>query len=149
MTVRSLMLGTLVAAGLGCGTGGAEPSAEQDIEALRANTRTFEEAIRTKDVDLLVSLYLDTYIDWNQAEPVVDQAALRAQWEQLFALDPTITIEPEEILVSGDLGIVRGRFEFLVAGQPARRFRYIEVWQRQPDGSWKARIGMDAPDASP
>lgn len=60
----------------------------------------------------------------------------------------TVEVTPEEIVVSGGHAFARGTIvlQRKAQGAPAaapRELRYIEIWQKFPDG-WKSIWGMDA-----
>ncbi len=54
---------------------------------------------------------------------------------------------------SGDLGITYGRFTLEVSGgdAPPKKHtgKYMTVWRRQADGSWKVSVDMGNADATP
>ena len=49
----------------------------------------------------------------------------------------------DEVLVDGDLALVRDTWRQSGAGKPVR-FRSFEVWRRQADGQWKIARWIDA-----
>ncbi len=61
----------------------------------------------------------------------------------------TLTWEPSraEIAASGDLGWTTGTWESRteVDAPPASRGRYVSIWRRQPDGSWKVVMDLGVP----
>lgn len=64
-----------------------------------------------------------------------------------------LTWKPEivDVATSGDLGYTTGNFELRIAGENGaeptiRTGRYMTVWKRQPDGSWKFVLDGGVPD---
>lgn len=58
-----------------------------------------------------------------------------------------VSVPQREVIVTGDFGIERGSFIWKVA--PAAggsaiedRGNFLAIWQRQPDGSWKAKYDI-------
>ena len=67
------------------------------------------------------------------------EAFIRPFYEQF---DGQITMSPEEVLVRGDLavewGILKGTITPIAGGDTADTDgKYLYVYKRQPDGSWK------------
>lgn len=52
-----------------------------------------------------------------------------------------VTFQTEDVQVAGDLAIETGRYEMTVTPKQGKAIndkgKYVTVWQRQPDGSWK------------
>ena len=74
----------------------------------------------------------------------------------MFSLPGIVTTwHPEEIEVarSGEIGIVRGRYENTFAGADGSpyldRGKYIEVWHKQPDGSRRVALEIINSDLPP
>jgi ketosteroid isomerase-like protein len=47
-----------------------------------------------------------------------------------------------EVAESGDMGWTWGRYQLLVEGVELHSGKYINIWSRQPDGSWQVRLDM-------
>jgi len=47
-----------------------------------------------------------------------------------------------EVAESGDMGWTWGRYQLLVEGVELHSGKYINIWARQPDGSWQVRLDM-------
>jgi ketosteroid isomerase-like protein len=64
-----------------------------------------------------------------------------------FASGFTLSWEPSraEISRGGKLGYTWGRYRAVVNGK-AREGTYITVWEKQPDGAWKALFDTGDPD---
>lgn len=70
-----------------------------------------------------------------------------AQKAQGKAPDATYALDINEVIVSGDLAVVRDTWTETPRAKPssARVFRSFELWRRQPDHSWKIARWIDGP----
>lgn len=55
-----------------------------------------------------------------------------------------------EVANSGDMGWTWGQYQVVIDGQDVDTGKYVNVWKKQPDGSWKVRmdIGNQRPPAN-
>ena len=53
-----------------------------------------------------------------------------------------------EVARSGDIGYAIGTFEGVVDDAPVKG-KYVEIWKKQADGSWKVAADMFSPDSPP
>jgi ketosteroid isomerase-like protein len=90
----------------------------------------------------------------RSAGTITGRAAIREAMAKAFADTAfSLTWEPlqADVGAAGDLGYTNGRYEARVrdaTGNPVvRTGRYLTVWKRQPDGSWKVvrDIGVQGP----
>jgi ketosteroid isomerase-like protein len=51
----------------------------------------------------------------------------------------------DEVMVTGDMAVVRDTWTGIGPAGNARSFRSFEVWRRQPDQSWKISRWIDGP----
>jgi ketosteroid isomerase-like protein len=61
-----------------------------------------------------------------------DEAGFDLHWQPQFA----------EVASAGDMGWTWGRYQFVVDGETLYRGKYVNIWTRQADGSWKVRLDM-------
>jgi len=61
-----------------------------------------------------------------------DGTAIDLHWQPQFA----------EVAKSGDMGWTWGRYQLLVDEQLLHQGKYVNIWIRQADGSWKVRVDM-------
>jgi len=124
----------------------AEVAAKQEILAL---TEGFVRGFNANDLGPMMKFYADRYVDVNLKQPVQTKAERTAYYKAILDRhDTTVEVHPDEILVRGDAAFARGSIIVIrrVAGQSQpthTELRYIEIWQRFPDG-WKSIWGMDA-----
>lgn len=123
---------------------------------------TFLSAMRAKDPAPIKDVYAEDAISYPpNAEPLRGKAAIAEYNKQWFAsIEPdSVAAERDGLLSSGDIAVETGWYYFKgkMFGQPGEdRGRYLQVWQRQADGSWKivrdianSSIPIAAPAATP
>lgn len=103
------------------------------------------EAMNAQDLDVLVDHYEDgaTLMAANWPAATGRDAIrelFRAQWEIGKA---RVTGEAQEVYITGDFAILRGSAAVTVTpGDGSEPFddisSFVEVYRRQPDGSWKS-----------
>jgi len=122
----------------------------EDEKFLRHAAHEFEEGFNTGDVDRLMHFYGDTYVDVNLTNPVQSKAERRAYYAQVMARPGIrLKIQPDDIMIHDDLAFVRGTI-FLSQGNGTdgtkqTQLRYLEIWERTEDKTWRAIWGMDGP----
>ena len=136
-----------VTAAVGCllllslGTAGAQSDIAKQLRKLDTQ---WSAAASAKDVDKTVSYYSNNAIVMPPNAPVATtKRAIRAQWKK--DIDSMISggwkATRVEVAKSGDMAYVSGTYTFNfkdASGKTVRdRGKYLEVWQRQTDGSWK------------
>lgn len=121
-------------------TAAAEQQLQQQEERLR-------EAYKERDAAAIASIYAD---DAALARPGENLARGRESIDEAtgaLASDPNLTIafsaNRMQVADSGDLAYTRGRY-MMTSTNPATRApqetsgHYLTVWQKRPDGGWKA-----------
>ena len=123
-------------------------------QALRDADAEFSNAAGSKDVDKTVSYYADDAIVMPPNSASVNtKDGIRGLWKDLFST-PGAAISWKatkvEVAKSGDIGFVTGTYEFTMndaTGKPVNdRGKYLEVWEKQPDGKWKCGADMWSSD---
>ena len=122
------------------------PGADTKIEqALRDLDDQWSKAAGAKDVDKTVSYYsADAIVMPPNGPSATSKDAIRNAWKDMLA-SPGAAISWKttkvEVAQSGDLGYTSGTYKFTVndaSGKPVDdRGKYVEVWKKQADGSWK------------
>ena len=146
---HSLILAAGVVAYAGCmakeqAEDGQAPAASGPSDAfLDSNLTTFLIAMKSKDPTPAMRVWADNAISYTpNMPPLRGKAAIEAYNKEWFAsIQPdSIAAGREGLLSSGDLAVETGWYYFKgkLLGQPGLDSgRYINIWQRQPDGSWK------------
>src|SRR5690242_402761 len=131
-----------------------------DEAALKNLDAEWSKAAGAKDVEKTASYYSDDalILPPNMAAIQGKQGG-RAMWQGMFSV-PGFgggwTASIVEVARSGDLAYVTGTYELSEtdsSGKPATdKGKYLEVWKKQPDGSWKCALDMfnsDLPSEAP
>jgi ketosteroid isomerase-like protein len=126
-----------------------EPESE-DVAKLRRMAIEFTEGFNTGDVERIMRFYGDSYVDINLRNPVQSWQERREYYAQVIQGGGFhVQVQPEEILIRGDFAFVRGTIELTPGSKPGdfarKELRYVEIVQRQPNGSWQVLWGMDGP----
>ena len=156
---------------LACQTQSAADTNKSATAAADTDTRTADEATLrklddewskaagAKDLEKTASFYTDDALVMPPNSPVLKgKDAARAMWKAMFAVPgfgggwKATTVEVSK---SGDLGWTTGPYEITetdASGKPMTdKGKYLAVWKKQADGSWKCVADMfntDLPPAS-
>lgn len=127
-----------------------------DEAALRAADEAWSNAALSKDVDKTVSFYSDDAIVMAPNSPqLTGKEPIRAMWRSMIEpAGASISWKGTKIEVakSGELGYVIGTYDMTdtSTGKPVKdRGKYLAVFRKQPDGSWKCAIDMFSSDLAP
>jgi ketosteroid isomerase-like protein len=125
-------------------------SQSEDVAKLRHIASEFTEGFNTSDVDRIMRFYGDSYVDVNLRSPVQSWEERREYYTQVIRKGGfQILVQPAEILVRGDFAFIRGTIEIIpssaLGDSTHKELRYLEIAQRQQNGSWQVMWGMDGP----
>ena len=125
-----------------------------DAATAEATLRTLDaewsRSAGAKDIDKTVSFYSDDALVMPSNSPVLQgKAAAREMWQSMFSM-PGFgggwKATKVEVAQSGDLAYVTGTYEINetdASGKPKTdKGKYLEVWKKQTDGSWKCVADM-------
>jgi uncharacterized protein (TIGR02246 family) len=125
---------------------GAVSAADTKIEqALRDLDAKWSAAAGAKDLDKTVSYYSeDAVVMPPNAPSATTRETIRSAWKEMLTT-PSAAISWKttkvEVAKSGDLACLSGTYELAMndgSGKPVNeRGKYVEVWQKQADGTWK------------
>jgi ketosteroid isomerase-like protein len=117
---------------------------DANAQALAKLDDDWSNAAVAKDVERVASFYAEDAIAYPPNEPAaVGKAAAKKIWAAYFA-DPTFAISWKTLHaeVAGDLGYTSGTYEDSLKGPDGKtvheKGKYVCVWRKQKDGSWKA-----------
>ena len=127
---------------------------------LRDLDAQWSKAAAAKDLEQTVAYYSDDAIVLPpNARSAATKEAIRKGWQDLLA-SPDLVISWKttkvEVAKSGDLACLSGTYELTMndpSGKPINdRGKYVEVWEKQPDGKWKCGTDIwnsDLPSQAP
>ncbi len=122
-----------------------------DESTIRSLDADWVKAVASKDADRSASFYADNAMLFVPGAPLSSgkEAVQKAVKEELVAPGTTLSFTPTKVTVarSSDLAYEIGDYSLTVtpkSGKPqTQKGKYIVVWGKQSDGSWKALV--DAP----
>ena len=132
-----------------CGQSAADTRAA-DEATLRNLDAEWSKAAGAKDLDKTASYYTDDAIILPPNMPTIQgKQQARAMWQGMFSV-PGFgggwKATKVEVARSGDLGYVTGTYELSetdASGRPmVDKGKYLEIWKKQADGSWKCVADM-------
>jgi uncharacterized protein (TIGR02246 family) len=140
MRAISLLLCTLLVTGCYQQTG----TTEADLEAITAVFAEFDAASAAGDANRILALYTDDVVSMPpNALPRVGVAVMRAQMQGFIdQFTSDLTSRVEEVEVSGDLAFAHVSWEQTMTPKDEgdathEQGKWIVVFKRQADGSWK------------
>jgi ketosteroid isomerase-like protein len=130
-----------------------------DVEAERAGLLAADKAWSgvASDIDKVASILADDAVFFGDGMPrIAGKAAIQKAWTEM-SKTPGFSIRwvPEGAVVaaSGDLGYTFGTNEFTAndaKGAPVTtKGKYVTIWRKQADGSWKVIMDTGNSDAPP
>lgn len=143
--VCGIVLVLVAACGESAGDG-AEERARAEIDSLGSE---WEEAANRADVERLVGIYAPDAVILPPGGPVIQGSeTIRELFRQEFeSFDTKLAFTTQAIEVDGDMAFRRGRYVWRgtprLSGQAVETTnKFLEVWRRQPDGSWRIAVDM-------
>ena len=114
---------------------------DSDLAAIREASASYQRHAIANDWDAWIGLIADDAVYLPPNEPAVSGRAAVRDWVDAFPHVDQLSLTIDDIIGEGALAVVRGSFSLSVtddAGVSADdEGKYIEVWRRQADGSWK------------
>ena len=106
------------------------------------------DAINRGDLEGALALYEPDAAFVTEEGTVVGHAAIRPVMEAFIATKPQLTMEPKEVVQTGDIAVTRGTWKLAGTGPDGKPIemggRSVEVVRRQADGTW--RFVIDDPN---
>jgi len=131
--------------------------AESDVEVIRKADVEWSNSAQSKDVDIWVAHYSPDAVVLAPNQPAASgNEAIRKTIGGLLSL-PGLSTQwrplKVEVSHSGDMAYLHGTYELSFDNPNGGRIedhgKYVEVWKKQPDGSWKCAIDMFNSDVPP
>lgn len=131
-----------------------------DEAAIRETDMEWSQAAAAKQLDAMPSYYAEDGSMLPPNAPIVTgREAIHTAWKQMFEMPGfSLSWQPARVEVarSGDLAYSQGTYEATTndpKGNPVKDSgKYVVVWRKGADGSWKAVADMfnsDLPPAAP
>jgi ketosteroid isomerase-like protein len=155
-----LVLFFLVSLTTACQTQTAADTRASDEATLRNLDSEWSKAAGARDVDKTVSYYAaDAIVMPPNIPALTTKEAIRGLWQSMLG-SPGFSggwnATRVEVARAGDLAYVSGTYEFTErdagGGPMTDKGKFLEVWKKQSDGSWKCVVDMfssDLPIAAP
>jgi uncharacterized protein (TIGR02246 family) len=132
----------------------AQQARAADQATIRAASAAWSQASTAKDLDKTVSFYADDALQFPEKAPAAKgKENIRKNWAQLLAAPgPGLSFQTAtvEIARSGELAYETGAYNFITTDKKGKstdeKGKYVVVWKKQTDGSWKAAVDIDNPD---
>jgi len=149
LSILALVAATLVALAASAGSRPSAAPSKATAETLKQLEGVFMQAAAEKGSAGYMSYYSDDAVELpNGADAIVGKTNIAAGMGFLDDKNNRLTWAPigADISVSGDLGYTYGTFEFRSKDKDGKqtvdRGKYMTVWKRQADGSWKVAVDM-------
>jgi ketosteroid isomerase-like protein/quercetin dioxygenase-like cupin family protein len=140
----------LLIAGILTGCGAPSVNVEKEREALLQTDREWAGTI--KDTDKFLSYFASDATVYPPGMPMATGSAQVRETitKMMSAPGFALTFAPTKAVVSasGDVGYTAGTYDASMGGV-AEKGKYITVWKKQADGSWKATDDIFNADAAP
>ncbi|HVZ82372.1 MAG TPA: DUF4440 domain-containing protein [Terracidiphilus sp.] len=121
-------------------------SDQQAVQAIRDTEAAWVKAFATKIPEKAAAFYADDAASMLPDTPLMTgkQAILAGMRPELGDPNFSLTFAPTKIHIagSGDIAYTQGRFRYTTTDPKTHRVvgqwgNYVEVYKKQPDGSWK------------
>jgi ketosteroid isomerase-like protein len=130
-----------------------------DVYAIRLAKTELREGYNTGDVNRVLSVFADGFTDMPASSPsfygAEAAAVMRHRLTRLFArYRARLVVTIFSIRIEGSLAIDRGCHQLILMPKKGGRSktvptRYLDVWQKQPDGKWRISVFIDNLDVPP
>jgi uncharacterized protein (TIGR02246 family) len=137
---------TACGAAVACQPAGPAALATADADAIRAAAAAYITAVRDTAWATWADFYANDATVLPPNGPQVSGRDNLIAWARAFPPMTQFTLTQVEVDGRGDLAYVVGRYSMVLAppGAPemADSGKYLEIWRRQQDGSWKIMRDM-------
>jgi ketosteroid isomerase-like protein len=140
----------LLSLSIACKTQATPDTRAADEASLRKLDDEWSRAAGSKDIEKTISYYSDEAVVMPPNIPTLaGKEPIRSLWKSILG-SPSFSggwkVTKVEVARSGDLAYVSGNYEFNEKderGNPmADKGKYLEIWKKQADGSWKCVADM-------
>lgn len=125
-----------------------------DEATIRAADADWAKFAAAKDLDKCMSYYLDDAVMFSPGAPaVLGKDNIRKVVQQMISapsVQMTFSDQTVEVARSGDLAVDRGSYKSVVTDKKGKEStsggKFVLVWKKQADGSWKIAADTSAAD---
>ena len=144
--MRRMILPLMLLVGVACQPAAVEQQATTtgpDVEAIDAWLQQTIAAYNSGDAEAALALYADETLSMPPLEPPMDTEQERASMQAFLGeYDIQLAANAEEIVVAGDLGVLRVTYNesWTPKGEGEageQRGTWLVILRKQADGSWK------------
>jgi ketosteroid isomerase-like protein len=139
----------LVMLAAGCGKEEPKDTRVADEAAIKSADTQWAKTAASKDVDATIAFYSDDASLLPPNAPMAsDKASIRAAWAGMLGPGASLSWQATKVEAarSGDLGYVMGTYQLeskdASGKEQSDRGKFVEVWKKQADGSWKAAVDI-------
>jgi ketosteroid isomerase-like protein len=129
-------------------------SRDADVEAIRQADLAWSAAQASDGLDGVMPFYVDDAIFLPPNSPmVIGKEAIREASAAIDSPGFSVSWKPMKVEVaqSGELGYAIGNFEGNIVDSAGNlvpvKGKYVEIWKKQADGSWKIAVDMPSTDS--
>jgi len=125
----------------------ALPQAQQDEATIRQSLADWVQAFNSVDYAKAAQVWAPDMQGWGEDGEDSYQREMDSARKTPKVANPQYKyqLRIDEVIVSGDMAVVRDTWTGIGPTGRARSFRSFEVWRRQPDKSWKISRWIDGP----
>lgn len=129
-----------------------DPRSKKELHALETEFTTLMNA---GEIDRLVDTFYteDVTLLPPNAPLVKGPEAVKARFEEMAEIFSDVSLEPGRVYTSGDMAVVQGTYRATLrlpdGSQTEDRGKYIEVFRRDPGGSWRCFLDTFNSDLGP
>jgi ketosteroid isomerase-like protein len=125
-----------------------------DEAAIRANSIAWSNAAHAQDMEKVLAMYSDDAVAFDDGGPVETTAAQRrANWTADLNGSISWKTTKVEVAKSGDIAYEYGAYQYISTAKDGTQTttpgKYVLVWKKQVDGTWKVAIDIDNKDVGP
>ena len=146
-------LSLLALGSVACQAQGPAGLSDADRSAIRQAADSEVKAANAKDWGSMVMAYADDATIMPPNGEAVHGRQPIQKWMEAFPPISDFKIDQVEVDGRGDVAYVRGNYSMTVTppGSPATpdRGKFLEIWRKQADGSWKIRWDTFNSDLAP
>ena len=121
-------------------------TADPDADAyIRAQAPKFADAFNRADWDAVAGMYTSDAVVLPPNMDLARGPAIRATFAGFEPMKPNMTITTDSVVQSCDVAYEYGTYDMRLTGPDGPmndRGKYVTIWRKQPDGTWKISLDM-------